>query len=104
MSATTITPSTYTTGYTNLGSLGPTSFPADCLESLWDFRTTPLHGATLLYNTQGCATSTCCPSGRFYTENFAWMTSYFSPGVCPSQYRSCSPPAATFPTVITSQP
>lgn len=104
MTSTTWTPSTITTGYTNLGSLGPTSFPADCLESLWDFQTSPLLSDIYTYVTQGCAVSSCCPSERFYTDSWAWMTSYFSPGVCPSQYRSCSPPPATAQTVLSSQP
>jgi hypothetical protein len=99
----TTTTFTYTTGYTNLGALGPTSFPSDCLESLWDMNTPQLIG-TVSYQTQGCAISTCCPSSHFYTEAWAWMTSYYSPGVCPSQYRSCSPPPASYTTQLLSQP
>ncbi|SPO06927.1 uncharacterized protein DNG_09621 [Cephalotrichum gorgonifer] len=82
----------YTTS-TNLGQLPPTTFPPDCLNSLFDLNTIAL-GLPWTYNTQGCAVSTCCPSSNFYTENFAWMTSYYSPGVCPGQYRRCAPPAS----------
>jgi hypothetical protein len=92
---------TFTTGYTNLGSLGPTSFPTECLESLWNFHTS-IRDDVFFYLSQGCAASSCCPSGNVYTESYAYMTSYYSPGVCPSQYRSCSPPSA--PTTILSNP
>ncbi|KAH7398599.1 hypothetical protein BKA66DRAFT_437643 [Pyrenochaeta sp. MPI-SDFR-AT-0127] len=92
---------TFTTGYTNLGSLPQTSFPADCLESLWDMQT-PVLGGTITYQTQGCAVKSCCPSGNFYSERWAWMTSYYSPGTCPSQYRSCAPPQS--PTTLSSEP
>jgi len=92
---------TFTTGYTNLGPLPPTSFPADCLENLWDMNT-PYLGGTLSYQTQGCGVKSCCPSGNFYTEAWAWMTSYYSPGECPSQYRSCVPPQS--PTPLSSEP
>ncbi|KAH8745236.1 hypothetical protein F5882DRAFT_267391, partial [Hyaloscypha sp. PMI_1271] len=76
---------------TNLGPLPTTAFPTDCLASLWDFNT-PALGMPWTQMTQGCAASTCCPYGNFYTEPWAWMTSYYSPGVCPSQYRSCHGP------------
>src|SRR6266536_3895684 len=92
---------TFTTGYTNLGSLGPTSFPPDCLQSLWNFHTA-LGDSPFWYFTQGCAASTCCPSGNFYSESWGYMTSYYSPGVCPAQYRRCSPPPA--PTTLLSEP
>jgi hypothetical protein len=92
---------TFTTGYTNLGSLGPTSFPSDCLQSLWLFHTS-LYDDIFFYLTQGCAASSCCPSGNVYTESYAYMTSYYSPGVCPSQYRSCPPPPS--PTTLLSNP
>ncbi|PVI02160.1 hypothetical protein DM02DRAFT_702636 [Periconia macrospinosa] len=92
---------TFTTGYTNLGSLPPTSFPDDCLKSLWDMNT-PVLGGTLSYQTQGCGVKSCCPSGNFYTAEWAWMTSYYSPGTCPSQYRSCPPPDS--PTTLSSKP
>ena len=35
--------------------------------------------------------STCCPSGNYYMRRFGWLTSYYSPGVCPSDYKSCAP-------------
>jgi hypothetical protein len=93
--------STFTTGYTNLGSLGPTSFPPECLESLWDFHTS-IRDDIYFYLSQGCAASSCCPSSNVYTESYAYMTSYYSPGVCPSQYRACSPPSP--PTTLLSNP
>ncbi|KAK6530238.1 hypothetical protein TWF694_003602 [Orbilia ellipsospora] len=68
---------------TNLGPLPTTSFPPDCLSSLWDFNT-PALGLPWTQMTQGCAISTCCPYGNFYTEPWAWMTSYYSPDYnCP---------------------
>jgi len=89
--------------YHNLGSLAPTYFPANCLTDWWDMQTQGLGmPRTWTYHTQGCATSTCCPFGKFYTEGWAWMTSYYSPGVCPSQYKSCVPPSA--PTALSSAP
>jgi hypothetical protein len=63
-------------------------FPKRLPFDLWDFNTNGL-GAPWTYMTQGCAAKTCCPSGNVYTKPWAWMTSYYSPGVCPSQYRSC---------------
>jgi hypothetical protein len=52
--------------------------------------------------TQGCAAKTCCPSGNVYTEAWAWMTSYYSPSICPSQYRSC--PGASAPSALSTAP
>jgi hypothetical protein len=89
----------FTTGYTNLGPLPTTSFPADCLSSFWNMGTSALAPNAPTFFTQGCAVSTCCPSGNFYTDNFNWMTRYYSPGVCPSQYQSCSAPSLPFPTL-----
>ncbi|KAK6538138.1 hypothetical protein TWF694_011020 [Orbilia ellipsospora] len=86
---------------TNLGPLRTTAFPADCLLSLWDFNTNAL-GQPWTQMTQGCAISTCCPYGNFYTEPWAWMTSYYSPGVCPEQYRSCHGPYP--PSALSSEP
>ncbi|KAK2748588.1 hypothetical protein FQN55_004141 [Onygenales sp. PD_40] len=79
---------------TNLGPLPTTSFPSNCLETLWDMNTAGM-GIPYTYNTQGCAIKTCCPDENRYTEDWAWMTSYYSPGVCPEQYRSCPPPEGT---------
>lgn len=77
---------------TNLGPMiTPMSFPNNCLSSLYDFNTLGL-GLPWTYQTQGCALSTCCPSGHYYTQGFAWLTSYYSPGVCPEAYRTCSLP------------
>ncbi|KAH8648210.1 hypothetical protein BGZ60DRAFT_521140 [Tricladium varicosporioides] len=78
---------------TNLGPLPTTAFPSDCLSQLWNFNTNGL-GMPWTQMTQGCAAKTCCPYGNFYTEPWAWVTSYYSPGVCPSQYRSCPGPSA----------
>ncbi|OBT81514.1 hypothetical protein VE02_09750 [Pseudogymnoascus sp. 03VT05] len=86
---------------TNLGPLPTTAFPSDCLNSFWNFNTRAL-GMPWRQMTQGCAAKTCCPSGNVYTEPWAWMTSYYSPGVCPSQYRSCSGPPA--PSALSSAP
>jgi len=92
---------TWTTS-TNLGQLTTTSFPSDCLRKLYDLNTIGL-GLPWTYNTQGCAVSTCCPSGHFYSEPWAWMTSYYSPGLsCPAEYRKCPPPPS--PTALSSQP
>ncbi|KAF2186683.1 hypothetical protein K469DRAFT_749720 [Zopfia rhizophila CBS 207.26] len=76
---------------TNLGPLPTTTFPSDCLSSLWSFSDDPAY-APWIVNTQGCAAKACCPSGNVYTENWGWMTSYYSPGVCPEHYRSCPGP------------
>ncbi|KAH6672999.1 hypothetical protein B0J14DRAFT_61421 [Halenospora varia] len=76
---------------TNLGPLPTTAFPSDCLSSLWNFNTNGL-GMPWTHMTQGCAAKSCCPYGNAYTEPWAWVTSYYSPGVCPSQYRSCPGP------------
>ncbi|OBT65074.1 hypothetical protein VE03_05207 [Pseudogymnoascus sp. 23342-1-I1] len=86
---------------TNMGPLPTTAFPSDCLDSLWNFNTPGL-GMPWTQMTQGCAAKTCCPYGNVYTEPWAWMTSYYSPGVCPSQYRSCAGPSA--PTALSSAP
>jgi len=87
---------------TNLGRLTTTSFPSDCLSKLYDLHTLGL-GVPWTYNTQGCAVSTCCPSGHFYSEPWAWMTSYYSPSLaCPAEYRKCPPPPS--PTALSSQP
>ncbi|KFY70227.1 hypothetical protein V499_09351 [Pseudogymnoascus sp. VKM F-103] len=86
---------------TNLGPLPTTAFPSDCLNNFWNFNTPGL-GMPWTQMTQGCAAKTCCPSGNVYTEPWAWMTSYYSPGVCPSQYRSCSGPPA--PSALSSAP
>ncbi|KFZ20223.1 hypothetical protein V502_03264 [Pseudogymnoascus sp. VKM F-4520 (FW-2644)] len=86
---------------TNLGPLPTTAFPSDCLNSIWNFNTPGL-GMPWTQMTQGCAAKTCCPSGNVYTEPWAWMTSYYSPGVCPSQYRSCAGPPA--PSALSSAP
>ena len=90
-------PLPFWTTSTNLGPLPTTTFPADCHESLFDFNTLGL-GLPWTYNTQGCAISTCCPSGNFYTEPWAFMTSYYSPGVCPHDYQRCGPPPTSLET------
>lgn len=92
--------STPTTTYTNLGSLGPTSFPSECLQSLWQFHNSDIDNDPFYYYSQGCAASTCCPSSNYYTDYHGYISSYYSPGVCPSEYRECTPPPApsTIPT------
>ncbi|KAH8845608.1 hypothetical protein MCOR27_004547 [Pyricularia oryzae] len=75
---------------TNLGTLTRVSFPPECLKDLARFN----HPATALgpphaYITQGCALNKCCPPGGAYTEDWAYVTSYHSPGVCPSEYKRC---------------
>lgn len=79
---------------TNIGPLTPTSFPKSCYTNLIDMNRDGL-GPSGAWKTLGCAISTCCPSSNFYTEEWAWMTSYYSPGSCPSDYQSCSPPTQT---------
>lgn len=77
---------------TNLGPLtSPLSFNPNCFSNMYDLNKDGL-GPSGAWKTLGCAISTCCPFDNFYTEDWAWMTSYYSPGVCPSQYQSCSPP------------
>jgi hypothetical protein len=80
------------TTVTNIGPLtSGVSFPQDCYNNLIDMNRDGL-GPSGAWKTIGCAMSTCCPSKKFYTEEWAWMTSYYSPGVCPSDYQSCRPP------------
>ncbi len=86
---------------TNLGPMTTRmSFPTDCLSRLFDFNTKGL-GLYFTYQTQGCALRTCCPSGNFYTEGLAWLTSYYSPAVCPADYKTCALPSSytTFSSV-----
>ncbi|KAI6357883.1 hypothetical protein MCOR25_007532 [Pyricularia grisea] len=75
---------------TNLGTLTRASFPPECLKDLARFNhpTTAL-GPPHAYITQGCALNKCCPPGGAYTEDWAYVTSYYSPGVCPSEYKRC---------------
>ncbi|MCJ1417666.1 hypothetical protein MMC32_004010 [Xylographa parallela] len=87
------------TSSTNLGPMTTTiTFPAECRDNLYDFSTDGI-GVPWTYYTQGCALATCCPSGNFYTTQYAWYTSYYSPGVCPYAYTSCPGPS-----MITLQP
>ncbi|TLS27660.1 hypothetical protein PpBr36_04819 [Pyricularia pennisetigena] len=78
------------TSSTNLGTLTRASFPPECLKDLARFNhpTTAL-GPPHAYITQGCALNKCCPPGGAYTEDWAYVTSYYSPGVCPSAYKRC---------------
>jgi hypothetical protein len=73
---------------TNPGPLPTTTSPTDCFASIWDFNTNGL-GIPWTKLTQGCAAKTCCPYDNVCAEPWAWMRSYYSPGVCPSQYGSC---------------
>jgi hypothetical protein len=90
------------TTFINFGSLPSTQLPSDCLNSSWDFNTQALVPGGIDYYTQGCAISTCCPYGTFYTENWEWMTKGYSPGVCPQSYKTCNPPQAPLPTLSTT--
>ncbi len=82
------------TSSTNLGAmLTPTAFPSGCTD-IYNFNTTVL-GATgwpTTFYTGGCAMSSCCPFGRFYTTALAWYSSYYSPAVCPQRYITCPGP------------
>jgi hypothetical protein len=88
-------PSTILT--TNQGPL-PTSLalPTTCLEELYDFNTYGL-GLPWTYMTQGCARSACCPESHIYSTAFQWLSEYYSPAVCPSQYRQCAAPSQLVP-------
>jgi hypothetical protein len=77
----------------NLGPLTTAvSFPSSCGEHFYDMRTTYLgiNGFTL--PTAGFELSQCRPSGIVYTHEWAWYSSYFSPGVCPLGYNRCAAP------------
>lgn len=90
------------TSYVNLGPLPtPISFPASCTNTLYDMRHTYL-GLNQFQPTAGCALKDCCPSSKFYTEAWAWYTSYFSPAVCPHDYTSCPGPIS--PIVLSTLP
>ncbi|ORY07009.1 hypothetical protein BCR34DRAFT_570920 [Clohesyomyces aquaticus] len=90
------------TKYVNLGPL-PTavSFPASCTNTLYDLKHTYL-GLNEFVPTAGCALKECCPSGKYYTEDWAWYTSYFSPAVCPQDYTSCPGPIS--PIILSTAP
>jgi len=88
---------------TNLGPLTTTlSFAPNCFSNFYDMNIEGL-GPPGEFKTQGCCISSCCPFDNFYTKEWAWMTSYYSPGVCPSDYQSCDPPTRTG-LVLTSNP
>lgn len=93
---------TFTT-FTNIGPITTSlSFPPDCYTDHYDFQTWGL-GFPWRYTTAGCAISSCCPSGKYYSQGFAWMTSYYSPGLyCPSNYHTCSPPPSPYQLSSTS--
>lgn len=77
---------------TNIGPLTKSlAFNTGCYTNMIDMNRNGL-GPSGAWKTLGCAMSSCCPSGNIYTEEWAWMTSYYSPGVCPSDYQSCAPP------------
>ena len=85
------------TSSTNLGPLtSPLTFPDDCLSKFWDFQTPglqpPAGQSAWSYLTQGCAVTSCCPSSQTYSEAYQWLTSYYSPGVCPHLYKECMGP------------
>ena len=74
------------TSYVNLGPLPTTvKFPPDCQTDVYDFDALGI-GVPWTYYTQGCALSTCCPSGHVYSTAFEWYSKYYSPAVCPYGY------------------
>ncbi|KAF8246420.1 hypothetical protein K440DRAFT_662175 [Wilcoxina mikolae CBS 423.85] len=90
------------TSSTNLGALlTPLSLPADCLSSLWNLNTPGLiTNGMYTYYTQGCAVSSCCPMGTPYSYSYEWLSTYYSPGVCPLSYRTCWRPPNLTPKVL----
>jgi hypothetical protein len=82
------------TSSTNLGPMTtPLTFPADCTDNMWNMQTDGL-GVPWTYYTQGCAVSSCCPSSKNNpTEGWGWYSSYYSPRVCPAQYKTCQAPS-----------
>jgi hypothetical protein len=90
------------TSSTNLGPLiTPLALPSDCLSKLWDFNTPGLQPSAqqslYTYLTQGCAISSCCPSSAPYSEAYQWLTTYYSPAVCPVSYKTCAGPSNLTP-------
>ena len=91
------------TSSTNLGPLlTPLTLPSDCLSKIWDFGTPGIQPAALTpldaYFTQGCAISSCCPSSAPYSEAYQWLTTYYSPAVCPVSYKNCAGPTNLTPS------
>ena len=85
---------------TNLGALlTPITLPPGCLQTLYDMNTPALGivGSQSFF-TQGCALSRCCPLSKAYTTGYGWLSSYYSPAVCPVSYQVCSGPAEISPT------
>ncbi|KAI5854284.1 hypothetical protein BZA05DRAFT_262005 [Tricharina praecox] len=102
---TTTNPNTWTvpTVYssTNLGPMiTPITFPDDCLSELWNMQTPGLiENAMYTYHTQGCAISSCCPSSTPYSYSYEWLSTYYSPAVCPLSWRPCpGPPSGHVPS------
>jgi hypothetical protein len=90
------------TSSTNLGPLiTPLTLPSDSLSKLWDFNTPGLQPSAqqslYTYLTQGCAISSCCPSSAPYSEAYQWLTTYYSPAVCPVSYKTCAGPPSLTP-------
>jgi len=90
---------------TNRGAmLTPVSFHDDCLKDAWDFRTPGLVNLDALetggwvWYTQGCAISSCCPSSTPYSRSYEWLSTYYSPAVCPQSYQTCSGPPTQYLT------
>lgn len=87
---------------TNLGPLTTAiSFPDDCLSKIWDFQTPglqpPAEQSLWTYYTQGCAVASCCPNSKPYSEAYEWLTTYYSPAVCPHSYKACLGPTGFTP-------
>jgi hypothetical protein len=84
------------TSSTNLGPLTtPITLPAICQSALYDFQTPGLwsyNPYSWTYYTQGCAVSSCCPSSTPYSKPWDWLTTYYSPAVCPDAYITCAGP------------
>ena len=92
MSSTYTVPTVYSS--TNLGPMiTSVKFPEDCLSKLWNMRTPGLIESEIYSPlTQGCAISSCCPSSTPYSYSYEWLSTYYSPAVCPQSWRPCPGP------------
>ena len=87
---------------TNRGAmLTPVPLPTDCLKDAWNFQAGGLiqmDPSFYTYFTQGCAISSCCPSSTPYSNSYQWLSTYYSPAVCPQSYQTCLGPPAEYLT------
>ena len=95
--------------YTNLGPrITPVTLPEDSLSKPWDMRTSSLiENGIYTSHSQGCATSSRCPSSTHYSYPYEWLsTCYCSPAVCPQPWPPCPgpPPGNTFKSGKTLTP